>query len=342
MGFLTHIKTNIKIFETKIFLLKKVLFLLTILNIQFLYSQQQDFIEIRIDAQVLDYDTQKVIPFSEIKFLNKHIGALTDNEGKFYVNYLQRTVSNDDFFTITAYGYDTIKTTVGNLYKFLNNTNKFFLKKANDSSLWFNYSNYLVKEYLKNSLIEAKSDFEGFFKIKADLNDILTINYLGMIEKQILIENLNDKYILLKTYAQILDHVTITGTTELSDEVQTGYGKKKKKSVGFSTSTIPSEDISPGAVSIVDAIRGKFANVQISYNQYGAATGNKSQIYSINGTSATYNQVNALTREISLIANLGYEKKITKNGKFTAGISSKNSNQSVKSLSADLGFKLNF
>ena len=70
--------------------------------------------------------------------------------------------------------------------------------------------------------------------------------------------------------------------------------------------------------------------------------GNKSQIYSINGTSATYNQVNALTREISLIANLGYEKKITKNGKFTAGISSKNSNQSVKSLSGDLGFKLNF
>ena len=40
--------------------------------------------------------------------------------------------------------------------------------------------------------------------------------------------------------------------------------------------------------------------------------------------------------------NLGYEKKITDNGKFTAGISAKNTNQDVKSLSGNLGFKLNF
>ena len=44
--------------------------------------------------------------------------------------------------------------------------------------------------------------------------------------------------------------------------------------------------------------------------------GDKSQVYSINGTGATYKQDNALTREISLVANLGYEKKITDNGKF--------------------------
>ncbi len=70
--------------------------------------------------------------------------------------------------------------------------------------------------------------------------------------------------------------------------------------------------------------------------------GDKSQVYSINGTSATYKQDNALTREISLVANLGYEKKITDNGKFTASISAKNTNQDVKSLSGNLGFKLNF
>ena len=72
------------------------------------------------------------------------------------------------------------------------------------------------------------------------------------------------------------------------------------------------------------------------------SVGDKSQVYSINGTSATYKQDNALTREISLVANLGYEKKITDNGKFTAGVSAKNTNQDVKSLSANLGFKLKF
>jgi len=300
--------------------LKKVFFLLTIFAIQFSYSQDTDFVEININAQVLDYESKTAIQFSEVKFLDKNIGALTNEEGKFSLNYLQRSIDNNDVFMISAYGYETIKTTANNLYKFLNNTNIFFLKKANNSSLWFNEEdtkdNYIFGKVfsvkgpiqgasikIKNSLIEAKSDFEGFFKIKADINDILSINYLGMIEKQLFIEDLEDKYILLKTDAQILDQVTITGTSDLSDEVETSYGKKKKKSVGYSTSTITSEDISPGAVTIVDAIRGKFTNVQIAYNQDGAATGNKAQIYVRGGTLSINNSAAAIFDVEGLIYN---------------------------------------
>ena len=75
---------------------------------------------------------------------------------------------------------------------------------------------------------------------------------------------------------------------------------------------------------------------------FRSLAGNKSQVYSINGISATYQQNNALTREISLITNLGYEKKITDNGKFTLGLIAKNTNQDVKSLNGNFGFKLNF
>ena len=300
--------------------MKKVFFLLTIFAIQFSYSQDTDFVEININAQVLDYESKTAIQFSEVKFLDKNIGALTNEEGKFSLNYLQRSIDNNDVFMISAYGYETIKTTANNLYKFLNNTNIFFLKKANNSSLWFNEEdtkdNYIFGKVfsvkgpiqgatikIKNSLIEAKSDFEGFFKIKADINDILSINYLGMIEKQLFIEDLEDKYILLKTDAQILDQVTITGTSDLRDEVETSYGKKKKKSVGFSTSTITSEDISPGAVTIVDAIRGKFTNVQVAYNQDGAATGNKAQIYVRGGTLSINNSAAAIFDVEGLIYN---------------------------------------
>jgi len=300
--------------------LKKALLLLTILSVNFLISQDNDFIEININATVLDYDSQNEIPFSEVKFLNKNIGAISDNDGKFSLNYLQRSIKKNDIFMISAYGYDTIKTTADNLYKFLNNTNKFYLKKTNNSSLWFNEEdesdNFIFGKVfsvkgpiqgasikVKNSLIEAKSDFEGFFKIKADVNDVIVINFLGMTEKQMLIENLDDKYILLKTDAQILDQVTITGTTELSDEVDTGYGKRKKKSIGFSTSTITSDDISPGAVSIVDAIRGKFTNVQVAYNQDGAATGNKTQIYVRGGSLSINNSAAAIFDIEGLIYN---------------------------------------
>ena len=120
------------------------------------------------------------------------------------------------------------------------------------------------------------------------------INYLGMIEKQLFIEDLSDKYVLLKTNTQILDQVTITGSSDLNDEVDTGYGKKKKKSLGFSTSTITSEDISPAALTIVDAIRGKFANVQVAYDQDGAATGNKQKVYVRGGSLSINNSAAAI------------------------------------------------
>ncbi len=292
-------------------MLKKFLLLISISIFQLSISQETNLVEISINASVLDYDSKKGISFSEVKFIDKNVGVLTDTEGNFSLNFLDQNINDDDVFSITAYGYDTVKTTADKLYKFLNNTNRFFLKKLDNSKQWFDEDdandNYIFGKVfgvsgpiqgasikVKNSLVEAKSDFEGYFKIKANLNDVLSINFLGMIEKQILIENLDDKYILLKTDAQILDQVTITGTTELSDEVETGYGKKKKKSVGFSTSTITSEDISPGAVTIVDAIRGKFTNVQVAYNQDGAATGNKPQIYVRGGSLSINNSAAAI------------------------------------------------
>ena len=291
--------------------MKRFLILFIFFLFQLSIGQENNLVEININASVLDYDSKKGIPFSEVTFIEKNVGVLTNQEGGFSLNYLDQNINEDDVFMITAYGYDTIKTTADKLYKFLNNTSRFFLKKIDSPTQWFDENetndNYIFGKVfsvtgpiqgasikVKNSLIEAKSDFEGFFKIKANVNDVLSVNFLGMIEKQLLVENLDDKYILLKTDAQILDQVTITGTTELSDEVETSYGKKKKKSVGFSTSTITSEDISPGAVTVVDAIRGKFTNVQVAYNQDGAATGNKPQIYVRGGTLSINNSAAAI------------------------------------------------
>ena len=223
--------------------MKRITFLLFLCIFQLSFSQQKDLIEVNIEATVLDYETNIGIPFSEVKFIAKNIGVLTDKNGNFSLNYFDQDINNDDIFIITAYGYDTIKTNSKSLYKFLNNTNKFFLKKSLESNQWFDENdasdNYLYGKVftgkgpiqgasikVKNSLIESKSDFEGFFKIKADINDVLSVNYLGMIEKQLLVENLDDKYILLKTDAQILDEVTITGNKDSSDNIDTGYGKR--------------------------------------------------------------------------------------------------------------------
>ena len=70
--------------------------------------------------------------------------------------------------------------------------------------------------------------------------------------------------------------------------------------------------------------------------------GNKKQVYSINGTSATYKQHNNLTNEISLIANMGYEKKFSDKSKILFSLDAKNTNRYTKSLGANISFKSKF
>ena len=70
--------------------------------------------------------------------------------------------------------------------------------------------------------------------------------------------------------------------------------------------------------------------------------GDKKQVYSINGTSATYKQHNDLTNEISLIANMGYEKKFSDKSKILFSLDAKNTNRYTKSLGANVSFKNKF
>ena len=70
--------------------------------------------------------------------------------------------------------------------------------------------------------------------------------------------------------------------------------------------------------------------------------GDKKQVYSINGTSATYKQHNDLTNEISLIANMGYEKKFSDKSKILFSLDAKNTNRYTKSVGANVSFKSKF
>ena len=93
--------------------MKKFLLLISICIYQISISQESNLVEISINASVLDYYSKKGIPFSEVNFIDKNIGVLTDTEGNFSLNFLDKNINDDDIFSITAYGYDTIKTIVG-------------------------------------------------------------------------------------------------------------------------------------------------------------------------------------------------------------------------------------
>ena len=110
--------------------MNRILILLLFFSSFLLHSQQDQWVEINLNAFVLDYDTKKAIPFAEAKIKYKNIGTLTESDGKFSLNYFERNVDDNDIFQLTANGYDTISTSVTKLYKFLNNTNKFYLNKT--------------------------------------------------------------------------------------------------------------------------------------------------------------------------------------------------------------------
>ena len=289
--------------------MKRILFFLYYLIPGVILAQYQ----ITIDASVLDYETKQPIEYSEVGFYHKDIITLTDNEGKFQLLYNDELVDDQDLFIVRANGYQSLNITASQVYKFLRNTNKFYLKPQKPKYSWnaefyddddseflygkvFSVSGPIQGATIrvKNKLIESKSDFEGYFTIKAKPNDILVVNYLGMDEKQILVDDMNDVYVLLKTNAEILDEVVLNSSKAIDKEVDTGFGKKNKDAVGFSTSKITAKDISPAAITLVDVIKGKFAGVQVGSNQDMSPTGNKATIYVRGGSLSINNSASAI------------------------------------------------
>ena len=70
--------------------------------------------------------------------------------------------------------------------------------------------------------------------------------------------------------------------------------------------------------------------------------GDKKQVYSINGTSATYEQLDDLTKEISLLANIGYEKRFSENSEISFTLDIKDTNQYAKSIGANISLSSRF
>ena len=70
--------------------------------------------------------------------------------------------------------------------------------------------------------------------------------------------------------------------------------------------------------------------------------GDKKQVYSINGTNATYRQHDDLTNEISLIVNAGYEKKFSENSSISFSLDAKDTNQYTKSFGANISLSSKF
>ena len=108
--------------------------------------------------------------------------------------------------------------------------------------------------FIKNSTIGTQTDFDGNFTLVANVNDVLTIMYIGFKNQEFTLTNKKDLgKIVLKEDVDILDEVIVIG-----------YGNQKKEILTSSVSEVKGDDLAiEPIINVTKALQGKVAGLQI-------------------------------------------------------------------------------
>jgi len=232
--------------------------------------------QITIDAYVLDKQTGEPIPYVNLKVVNRSLSTISNLEGKVSLSYDEEAVGENDVIKFSNIAYKDLQVKFGQLYKLLTNSDKIYLTKKNflagineeegNISGVVRDPNGFVRGAtvkVKNTLLETQTDSNGRFRIKADQDNVLVIDFLGMLQKEVGVPASGEVVVELVPNGELLDEVEIEGKGKKT-LVETGVGKKDKDALGYTVNTITSEQISPGAITLADVIRGRFAGVTVS------------------------------------------------------------------------------
>jgi TonB-linked SusC/RagA family outer membrane protein len=124
-------------------------------------------------------------------------------------------------------------------------------------------ANVIIKG-TKNGVI---TDFDGVFKIKAKIGDVLIISSLGFDKKEVKIQGNAIKIVIEES------------NTTLNEVVVVGYGTVKKKDVTGAISSVRASSIEKGdPIDLQTALSGRVAGLQITQNDNGLGSGVKAVI----------------------------------------------------------------
>ena len=135
---------------------------------------------------------------------------------------------------------------------------------------------------VKNTFNEVVTNQKGEFSIKVTQDDtVLEVSSFAMEYKELIIQRDTPMTINLDYDGQLLDEVLIKGKKKSKDEfVETAYGRKNTKSLGYSTGQeITEEDIRDTDITVFDILR-KMPGVEI----FGMPGFNQSILFTRNRT----------------------------------------------------------
>ena len=124
-------------------------------------------------------------------------------------------------------------------------------------------ANVIIKG-TKNGVI---TDFDGVFKIKAKIGDVLIISSLGFDKKEVKIQGNAIKIVIEES------------NTTLNEVVVVGYGTVKKKDLTGAISSVRASSIEKGdPLDLQSALSGRVSGLQITQNDNGLGSGVKAII----------------------------------------------------------------
>ncbi|GAA4279244.1 carboxypeptidase-like regulatory domain-containing protein [Aquimarina mytili] len=120
------------------------------------YSQY----EVLVDAFVINQDTNKPIPYLNIGFVNKGVGTVSDEKGRFYLRYDEDKIKDNDVLRLSGKGYESQNITYKKLLALLNKSNRIFLEPTDIN----------IDTSMKPSFVEAESKLDSIGYVSYDSN----------------------------------------------------------------------------------------------------------------------------------------------------------------------------
>ena len=152
-----------------------------------LFSQN----DITISGYIIDNETNLPLPYVNIGFVEKAVGTVSDENGKFWLTFDTRKINLEAILQISSIGYETIKLKASKFYGTISKNNKIYLKPKPYALDEVVISNTERKEKRVGSS-KRKENSIGYWLNKEALG--------GEIATKINIKNKNSKLHNLKFY----------------------------------------------------------------------------------------------------------------------------------------------
>ena len=122
--------------------------------------------------------------------------------------------------------------------------------------------NVIIQDAQKGTVTNSK----GYYSIRAKTGDVLVYNYLGKKAVKISVTDKNVIDVLMNESNEGLDEVVISAQKREEEVINTSYGKRSKKTLGYDVQSLSDDKLSKTATNVNQSIQGQLTGMSHTTN----------------------------------------------------------------------------